>query len=80
MSVMYSAQGVVTETETIIGINDLPVVAKQYASARGKIKEASMIVKANGETQYEAEVGKKDLMFNDKGIFISEKNKSAEKD
>jgi hypothetical protein len=79
MSVLYSADGAVNETETTIGINELPAAAKKYASSRGKIKEAAIIVAADGSKQYEAEVGKKDLLFNERGDFVSERSNGAQK-
>lgn len=72
MSVVYTADGNVTETETAIAIADLPKSAQEYAQRKGKIKDAARIVKADGSVIYEAEVNGKDLLFNDKGNFISE--------
>lgn len=80
MSVLYKTDGTVEETETKIGVSDLPAAAKKYASAKGNIKEAAKIVTANGTVQYEAEVNKKDLLFDEKGNFIKEQVEHDEKD
>jgi hypothetical protein len=73
MSVVYENNGTVVETETVIAVSELPKAAWQYALAKGTIKEASKIIKANGSLQYEAEVKHKDLLFDEKGNFIGEK-------
>jgi hypothetical protein len=43
-------------------------IAKHHAGK--KIKEAAEIVDAKGKKTYEAEVGGKDLIFDEKGQFI----------
>ena len=73
MSVLYDDKGSVTETETAIPIDALPKAAKQYASSKGTIKDAAKIVDANGVLQYEAEVNHKDLIFDSKGTFVTER-------
>ncbi|MBS1771351.1 MAG: PepSY-like domain-containing protein [Bacteroidetes bacterium] len=73
MSVLYNADGSLAETETEISADALPAKAKQYASSKGKIKGAAKIVAPNGTTQYEAEMKSKDLIFDDQGNFIKEK-------
>jgi hypothetical protein len=80
MSVLYNAAGTVVETETGIPVASLPAAAQKYASAKGKIKEASKIVSAAGSVQYEAEVGQKDLIFDEKGNFLKEKVEKDDKD
>lgn len=74
MSVLYSATGIAEETETTITVAALPAPALTYARAKGKIKEAALIVLANGSTIYEAEVNGKDLIFDDKGNFKEERS------
>jgi hypothetical protein len=80
ISVLYNAAGSVVETETGIPVASLPAAAQKYASAKGKIKEASKIVSAAGSVQYEAEVGQKDLIFDEKGNFLKEKVEKDDKD
>ena len=70
MSILYTASGAVTETETGIPVRALPKAARDMAAAKGKIKEAARIVKNNGEVLYEAEVNGKDLLFDEKGTPV----------
>ncbi|MFD2584225.1 hypothetical protein ACFSR6_17100 [Pedobacter vanadiisoli] len=65
-SEVYSAKGVLLETETAIKVIELPatVLAKLKGS---KIAEAAKITKADGTIYYEAEVKGKDLMFDANG-------------
>lgn len=79
MSVVYKADGSVVETETQIAVSELPAAAQKYASAKGRIKEASKIVSAD-RVQYEAEVGNKDLIFDANGKFVKEKVEKDDKD
>ncbi|PQJ12280.1 hypothetical protein CJD36_000540 [Flavipsychrobacter stenotrophus] len=72
MSVVYNEKGVAEETETAIPADKLPASAKKYAEAKGKIKDAAIIVKADGSKVYEAEVNGKDLIFDMQGNFIKE--------
>lgn len=61
-SVVYTAKGVLLETETAIKPNELPAVI--LAKLKGsKIAEAAKIIKADGSIRYEAEVKGKDLLF-----------------
>jgi len=80
MSVTFDGKGAIVETETPVAINALPVTAAKYASAKGKIREASKIVLANGTIRYEAEVNGKDLLFDERGKFIEEKTETDDKD
>ncbi len=73
MSVLYNANGVVEETETKISVAELPARARSYAKSKGAIKEAAMIVAANGTLTYEAEVRRRDLIFDDMGYFLEER-------
>ena len=73
MSAVFDANGGLLETETGIAISDLPAgvaeyVAKNYKGE--KIKEAAKLKMANGDTNYEAAVKGKDLIFDAKGNFI----------
>lgn len=71
-SSLYSSAGILEETEVEIAINRLPVTAAKYVSTHhlGEIKEASKIVKANGNVVYEAKVKSGDALFDAKGNFI----------
>ena len=73
LSLVIDAKGTVLETETTIATSALPESVRAYVSQhhRGKsIKEAAEIVDAKGRKRYEAEVGGKDLLFDEKGAFI----------
>lgn len=75
MSAVYDAKGNLQETEQEIKISDLPAGITEYIRQNYKgasIKEVAKITKANGEVNYEAEVNKKDLLFDTKGKFIKE--------
>jgi hypothetical protein len=71
MSANFSADGKWLETETEIKPADLP--APVQAALKGKkVKEASKILRADGSTVYEAEVKKKDMIFDAGGKLLSE--------
>lgn len=73
MSCVLDAKGVILETEMEIGITDLPAMARDYVKKNhkgGTIKEAVKIVTSTGETTYEAQVDKKDLIFDTNGNFL----------
>jgi hypothetical protein len=75
MSAVYDAKGNLQETEQDIKIAELPAGVVDYIKQNYKgatVKEAARITKANGEINYEAEVNKKDLVFDTKGKFIKE--------
>lgn len=72
-SVLLDANGNWLETETAIEVNALPAAATAYIAkhyAGEKIKEAALIKKANGDSNYEAEVKGMDLLFDQKGQFV----------
>lgn len=73
MSVSYTANGNLIETETNINSHEFPQNALKYASGKGNVSETSKIIKADGTIIYEAEVKHKDLLFDEKGNFITEK-------
>lgn len=73
ISVVLDAQGNVKETETTIATSALPTAVRDYVArhhAGKKIKEAAEIVAAKGRKTFEAEVGGKDLIFDEKGAVI----------
>src|SRR6185369_2705674 len=73
MSSVIDKNGTIIETETDMAIKDLPQSAQNYLKEHykdAKIKEASKIVKANGEVNYEALINGKDVMFDVNGNFI----------
>jgi hypothetical protein len=73
MSVTYSADGKLIETEMEIPVSSLPKAILDYVKKNYKedeIKEASKIIDAKGIVTYEAEVKGLDLIFDSKGNFI----------
>ena len=73
MSVLLDAQGTVLETETDIKVSELPAAVRTYVAQKlgnQPIKEAAKIVKADKTIEYEAEVGKKDYLFDSNGNFL----------
>lgn len=73
LSLVIDAKGHVLETETTMAVSALPASVREYVTkhyAGKKISEAAEIVDAKGKKTYEAEVGGKDLMFDEKGQFI----------
>ncbi len=68
-SEVYTAVGVLLETEVSIKSSELP--AAVLAKLKGmKIAEAAKITKANGTVTYEAEVKGKDMLFDANGNVI----------
>ncbi|NDC41444.1 MAG: hypothetical protein EBZ77_07840 [Chitinophagia bacterium] len=72
MSVLFSEDGTLEETETAISKNNLPAKALKFALSKGKVKEAAKIVRADGTLIYEAEVNGKDLLFDKDGNILTE--------
>jgi len=68
LSVLFSSEGKVIETEKGIAATELPT-SVQTALKGKKIKEAAIITK-NGKTYYEAEVGGRDFFFDAQGKTI----------
>lgn len=78
MSAVYDQTGALKETEEDIKPAELPAAIVSYVKAhypKDSIKEAAKITLPNGSVNYEAEVNKKDLIFDATGKFIR-----AEKD
>lgn len=75
MSAVYDKTGAIKETEEDIKPADLPAAVVSYVKAhypKDSIKEAAKITLPNGTVNYEAEVNKKDLIFDAAGKFIRE--------
>ena len=71
MSANFSADGKWLETETEIKVAELPA-AVQAALKGKKVKEAAKIQRADGATAYEAEVKRKDMVYDADGKLLSE--------
>lgn len=70
MSATFSADGRWLETETEIAFSELP--APIVTALQGKkVKETARIEKADGSTVYEAEVKRKDLIFDTSGKMLN---------
>jgi hypothetical protein len=75
VSVLYEANGTMTESEMDIKVTDLPAPVLAYVKEhyKGKsIKEGAKITKADGTVNYEAEVNGKDVIFDANGNFLKE--------
>jgi hypothetical protein len=75
MAALIDANGKLLETETGIAVNELPASAASYVQQHykgKKIKESARIKLASGETNYEAAIQGKDLIFDEKGNFLRE--------
>lgn len=68
---VFSPDGKWLETEAEIAIDDLPTPVRSAVQGK-KIKEVARILRADGSTVYEVEVGKKDLMYDAEGQLLSE--------
>ncbi|HMH33038.1 MAG TPA: PepSY-like domain-containing protein [Puia sp.] len=77
ISVLFTANGTMTESEVDIKTSELPAAALSYVKThyKGKsIKEGAKITKVNGEINYEAEVNGKDVIFDANGKFLKEES------
>jgi hypothetical protein len=75
MSAVYDKTGAIKETEEDIKTDALPAAVVSYVKAhypKETIKEAAKITLPGGAVNYEAEVKKKDLIFDAAGKFIRE--------
>lgn len=70
-AVLLDATGKLIETEIEISVDQLPAKTLEYLKGK-KIKEAAKITDAKGTVTYEAEVKRKDLIFDKNGNFIKE--------
>ncbi len=72
-SVQFTPGGDFIEIVNAIPVSSLPKNAVEYIKKNyhlAKITEAGKITDAKGMTYYEAEVNRKDLLFDEKGNFI----------
>ncbi len=75
-SATFTATGQLIETETEIAVSELPAAVREYLAANykgKKIKEAARIVTAKNTVMYEAEVKRRDLMFDEQGQLLTGK-------
>ena len=70
MSTTFSADGKWLETETEIEFSELPAPVRSVLQGK-KVKEAARIEKADGTTVYEAEVKRKDMLFDASGKMVN---------
>jgi len=80
-SAVLDEKGNITETETKIPVSQLPKGVAEYVAQHHKghkIAEAAKITDASGNVTYEAEVNKKDLIFDKMGVFIKENKEEKE--
>lgn len=76
MSVVFSPDGKMLEEEKEIAISTLPETVKKYVKTNypdQKIKEATIIRKADGTQSYEVELKDLDLFFSENGTFLNSK-------
>ena len=74
-SAIFTPSGVFVEIVQAIPLSQLPAgittyIANNYKGA--KIKEAGKVTDASGKHMYEVEIKGKDLLFDEKGVFIKE--------
>lgn len=69
MSVVYDASGNVLETEVEIAFSELPPPV-QAALKGKKVKETAKITNSKGVVTYEAELRRKDMMFDAQGNLV----------
>ena len=73
VSATYDKNGTWLETEKTISTKALPAAANTYIEKNCKgnlVHAASVIKKANGETNYEARIKRKDYIFDAEGKFL----------
>jgi hypothetical protein len=72
-SALFTPAGNFVEIVDAISISQLPAPALAYVKAHykgAKIAEAGKVTDAKGKTSYEAEVNKKDIVFDERGNFV----------
>jgi len=80
MSAVYTAAGALKETETEIGVPELPAAVTAYVKQHYKspIKAAAKITDDKGNITYEVESGEIELFFNKDGKFIKKEKEEGE--
>jgi hypothetical protein len=68
-SEVYTAKGILIETETEIKVSEFPDLVKMKLKGQ-KVTEAAKITKADGTVVYEAEIAGKDILFDAKGNSV----------
>ena len=74
-SVVYTPSGDFVEIVVAIPVHQLPSGIAPYVNKNYKgatIKEAGKVTDAGGRHMYEAEIKGKDLIFDEKGVFLKE--------
>ena len=74
-SALFSPSALFVEIVVAMPVNQLPAAVADYVSKHYKgavIKEAGKITDASGKHMFEAEIKGKDLVFDEKGVFIKE--------
>jgi len=74
-SVIFTPSGNFVEIVEAISVSQLPAAIPAYISLHykgAKIKEAGKVTDAAGKHMLEAEIKGKDLLFDEKGVFIKE--------
>jgi len=72
-SVQFSPSGTFLEIYKAIPVSELPAPVLAYVKQHykgAKISEAGKVTDANGKTSFEAEVNKKDIVFDENGNFV----------
>lgn len=72
-SVQFTPSGEFIEMVKAIPVSQLPAPVMSYVKAHykgAKITEAGKVTDAKGKLSYEAEVNKKDIIFDEKGNFV----------
>ena len=81
ISAVFTAAGKFREIERAVALTALPAPVLPYVQKHypgQKIKEAARIKDAAGTVTWEAEVGKKDVIFDVNGAFLREASEAAE--
>lgn len=72
-SVQYTPAGAFIEIVKIISVSQLPKPVLNYVKEHykgAKLSEAGKVTDASGKITYEAEVNKKDIIFDENGNFV----------
>lgn len=72
---MFTPAAIFLEIVVAIPVNQLPASVAPYINKNyhgATIKEAGKVTDASGKHMFEAEIKGKDLIFNEKGVFVKE--------